>query len=209
MGRITGWLTLLMVACASVAHAQNWPTRPVRILVGFSPGSATDISARMLAPKLEELWKQPVVIENRSGAGSSIANAMVAKATPDGYTILMISASFAINAVLQNKASYDPIKDFNGVTQVGFSTGVIVASPALGVKTLKELIAAANARPGKILFGSAGAGSGVAYVDRAFQHGGGHQGDACRVQRPAGDADWKLWPGASTTAYRGWGRRCI
>lgn len=139
----------------------NWPTRPVRIVVGFSAGSATDISARMLAPKLAELWGQPVVIENRTGAGSSIANAMVAKASPDGYTILMVSTSFTINAVLQNKATYDPVRDFSGVTQVGFSTGVIAVTPSLGVKTLKELIAAANARPGKILFGSAGAGSGI------------------------------------------------
>lgn len=173
MTRKLGWLTLLMVACAAAAHAQNWPTRPVRMVVGFSPGSASDISARMLAPKLEELWKQPVVIENRSGAGSAIANAMVAKATPDGYTLLMITASFAINAVLQNKASYDPIKDFHGVTQVGFSTGVIVTSPSFGVKTLKELIAAANARPGKVLFGSAGAGSGVHMSTERFNMAAG------------------------------------
>lgn len=158
---------------AAAAGVAGWPSRPVRIVVGFSPGSATDISARMIAPKLEEMWKQPVVIENRSGAGSSIANAMVAKATPDGYTILMISASFAINAVLQNKASYDPIKDFHGVTQVGFSTGVIVAAPSSGIKTLKELIAAANARPGKVLFGSAGAGSGVHMSTERFNMSAG------------------------------------
>ena len=150
-----------------------WPTRPVRMVVGFSPGSASDISARMIAPRLEEIWKQPVVIENRSGAGSSIANAMVAKATPDGYTMVMITASFAINAVLQNKASYDPIKDFHGVSQIGFSTGVVVVSPGLGVKTLKDLIAAANARPGKILFGSAGAGSGVHMSTERFNMAAG------------------------------------
>lgn len=169
-------LTLWAGAVASYTHAQGagaWPQRPVRIVVGFSPGSATDISARMIAPKLEEKWKQPVVIENRSGAGSSIANAMVAKATPDGYTILMISASFAINAVLQNKATYDPIRDFHGVTQIGFSTGVIVAAPASGIKTLKELIAAANARPGKVLFGSAGAGSGVHMSTERFNMAAG------------------------------------
>ncbi len=151
----------------------NWPTRPVRLVVGFSPGSASDISARMIAPRLEEMWKQPVVIENRSGAGSSIANAMVAKATPDGYTLVMITASFAINAVLQNKASYDPIKDFNGVAQVGFSTGVIIVPPLLGVKSLKELIALANARPGKVLFGSAGAGSGVHMSTERFNMAAG------------------------------------
>jgi tripartite-type tricarboxylate transporter receptor subunit TctC len=161
MTRILGALGALLWLSAFGAHAQPWPTRPVRIVVGFSAGSATDISARMIGPKLAELWGQPVVIENRPGAGSSIANASVARATPDGYTILMISASFSINAVLQPKGGYDPIKDFHGVTQIGFSTGVIVATPSLGVKSLKELIAVANARPGKILYGSAGAGSGV------------------------------------------------
>lgn len=182
--RFAGWVLGFagFASCCSLAYAQapaakgavaGWPQRPVRIVVGFSPGSATDISARMIAPKLEEMWKQPVVIENRSGAGSSIANAMVAKATPDGYTILMISASFAINAVLQNKASYDPVKDFHGVTQIGFSTGVIVASPASGFKSLKELIAAANARPGKVLFGSAGAGSGVHMSTERFNMSAG------------------------------------
>jgi tripartite-type tricarboxylate transporter receptor subunit TctC len=152
---------LLAVVPLAFAQAQSWPTRPVRIIVGFSPGSATDISARMIAPGLGELWGQPIIIENRAGAGSSIANAMAAKAAPDGYTLLMVSTSFTINAVLQAKASYDPIRDFSGVTQIGFSTGVVVVTPSLGVKTLKDFIATANARPGKVLYGSAGAGSGI------------------------------------------------
>ena len=132
-------------ACSSMfavlGHAQSpdFPTRPVRIVVGFSAGSATDMSARMVGPKLAELWGQPVVIENRPGAGSTLANTMVAKATPDGHTILTVSTSFTINAVLPAKAPYDPIKDFAAVTQIGYSTGVVVAAPALGVKTLKEL----------------------------------------------------------------------
>ena len=165
MQRIVGILSLGCCLIAPLAQAQAgtiaWPTRPVRMVVGFSPGSATDMSARMLAPRLAELWGQPVIIENRSGEGSTLANAMVAKATPDGYTILTVSTSFAINAVLQAKASYDPVRDFSGVTQIGYSTGVLVVTPSLGVKTLKELIAVANERPGKIFFGSAGAGSGI------------------------------------------------
>ena len=164
MKRIVGTLCLCFGAVAPVAQAAaaaDWPTRPVRIVVGFSPGSATDMSARMVAPKLSELWGQPVVIENRSGAGSTLANAMVSKATPDGYTILTVSTSFAINAVLPAKAPYDPIRDFAAVTQIGYSTGVLVVTPSLGVKTLKEFIAVANERPGKIFFGSAGAGSGI------------------------------------------------
>jgi tripartite-type tricarboxylate transporter receptor subunit TctC len=134
----------------------------VRIVVGFSPGSTTDQTARMLASKLTELWKQPVVIENRSGAGSSVASAMVAKATPDGYTLMVVSASFAINAVLRGGSSgYDPLRDFVSVAQVGTTTGALVVTPALGVKTVKELITVVKERPGKIFFGSSGAGSGL------------------------------------------------
>jgi tripartite-type tricarboxylate transporter receptor subunit TctC len=158
---------------AAKAAAPAWPTRPVRLVVGFSPGSATDLSARLLAPKLAEMWGQPVVIENRSGAGSSIANTMVAKATPDGYTLLVISASFAINSVLRGNAGYDPLRDFTSVSQIGYSTGVILVTPSLGVKTLKELIAAANERPGKILYGSAGAGSGVHFSTERFRMAAG------------------------------------
>ena len=154
MKRIYSWLFLLIAGLVPLAHAQTtapWPTRPVRMVVGFSPGSATDISARLLAPKLSEIWGQPVVIENRSGAGSTIASVMVAKATPDGYTLLVISTSFAINAVLRSNSGYDPLRDFASVTQIGFSTGALVVNPTLGVKSVKELIALASAQPGKIL----------------------------------------------------------
>ena len=155
------------------AQAAGWPARPVRLVVGFSPGSATDMSARFLAPKLSEMWGQPVVIENRSGAGSSIASSMAAQATPDGYTLLVISASFAINAVLRSNAGYDPLRDFTGVSQIGYSTGVLVISPTFGIKSVKELIAAANERPGKILYGSAGAGSGIHMSTERFRMAAG------------------------------------
>ncbi|HYH42778.1 MAG TPA: tripartite tricarboxylate transporter substrate-binding protein, partial [Burkholderiales bacterium] len=140
--------------------SQNYPTRSVRFVVGFSPGSATDFTARMFGQKLSELWGQPVVIENRSGAGSTLANAVAAQATPDGYTLLVVSASFAITAVLQHKnLPYDALKDFRGVAQFGSTTGALVVPPSLGVKSVKDLIALAKER--KLLFGSAGAGSGL------------------------------------------------
>lgn len=155
-------LSVTLAAVPAQAQTTAWPTRPVRIVVGFSPGSTTDQTARMLASKLTELWKQPVVIENRSGAGSSVASAMVAKATPDGYTLMVVSASFAINAVLRGGSSgYDPLRDFVSVAQVGTTTGALVVTPALGVKTVKELITVVKERPGKIFFGSSGAGSGL------------------------------------------------
>jgi tripartite-type tricarboxylate transporter receptor subunit TctC len=145
----------------------------VRIITGFSAGSATDISARILAPKLADLWGQPVVVENRTGAGGSIAAAMAAQATPDGYTILLISASFAITAVLRSNVGYDPLRDFASVTQIGYSTGVLTITPSLGVKSVKELIALANERPGKVLYGSAGAGSGIHMTAERFRMSAG------------------------------------
>jgi tripartite-type tricarboxylate transporter receptor subunit TctC len=140
--------------------AQEWPVRPVRIMLGFSPGSSTDFAARAIGPKLAELWKQPVVYENRSGAGGSLANALVAKATPDGYTLSMISSSFVANTVLTAQSPYHPIKDFAAVAQVGYPTSVITTSSSQNIKTLKELIAAAKAGGGKFFYGSTGAGSG-------------------------------------------------
>jgi tripartite-type tricarboxylate transporter receptor subunit TctC len=181
MAKGTVWLLSLLIAVsmatAPQASAQapstgaaqpatrradpSWPTRPVRIIVAFSPGSASDIIARLLAPRLSDLWGQPVVIENRSGAGGSIAFAMGAQASPDGYTIVLVTSSFAINAVLRPNVGYDPLRDFASVTQIGYPTGVLAVSPALGVKSVKALIALAQERPGKILFGSSGAGSGI------------------------------------------------
>jgi tripartite-type tricarboxylate transporter receptor subunit TctC len=154
--------------CVAQTQQKKYPSKSVRIVVGFSPGSATDITARMIGPKLSEMWGQPVVIENRSGAGSTLASAMVAQATPDGHTLLVVSTSFAITAVLQKNLPYDALKDFRGVTQIGASTGALMVAPSLGVKSVKELIALAQERPGKILFGSAGTGSGIHMTAERF-----------------------------------------
>jgi tripartite-type tricarboxylate transporter receptor subunit TctC len=149
--------------------AQKFPTKPVRIVVGFSAGSATDMSARLIGPKLSEMWGQPVVIENRPGAGSTLASAMVAQATPDGHTLTMVSASFAITAVLQQKnLPYDAVRDFRGVTQIGSTSGALTVAPSLGVKTVQELIALAKERPGKIVFASTGGGSGIHLTTERF-----------------------------------------
>jgi tripartite-type tricarboxylate transporter receptor subunit TctC len=163
---------VLALSCASTC-AQTYPSRPVRIVVPFSPGSATDMSARMIGPRLSERWAQPVIIENRSGAGGMLAAASVAKATPDGHTLLLVSAAFAIAAVLNTNLPYDPLKDFTGVTQIGTTSGLLAVTPALGVKSVKELIAVANERPGKILYGSAGAGSGIHMTAERFKFAAG------------------------------------
>ncbi len=161
---------IVLAATPGWAQAQpKYPSKPVRIVVGFSAGSATDITARIVGPKLSELWGQPVVIENRPGAGGTLANAAVARATPDGHTLALVSAAFAIGAVLHRELPYDPLKDFVGVTQIGASAGVLAVAPSLGVKSVKELIALAQERPGKILFGSAGAGSGIHMTAERFK----------------------------------------
>jgi tripartite-type tricarboxylate transporter receptor subunit TctC len=159
----------LAVAAPGAAQTQpKYPTKPVRILVGFSPGSATDITARMIAPKLAELWGQTVVVDNRSGAGSTLASALVAKANPDGHTLLLISAAFAITAVVQKNLPYDALRDFSGITQIGASTSALAVAPSVGVTSVKALIALAQERPDRIFFGSAGTGSGIHMTTERF-----------------------------------------
>ncbi len=157
-------ITLVGVVVAALpvlAQAQQkFPTKPVRIVVAFSPGAPSDIFARMIGPKLSDAWGQPVLVDNRTGGGGTLAAAIVAKATPDGYTLLFAQTSFGISAALHPNLPYEPLKDFAGVTQLGFPASALVVAPSLGVKSVKDLIALAQAQPGKIIFGSAGAGGG-------------------------------------------------
>ena len=147
------------VSGTALAQQQKFPTKPVR-LVTVGPGSQNDILARLITPKLSESWGQPVVIENRTGAGGAMAASIVAKAAPDGYTVLMLSGQFAIGAAVHKNLPYT-VKDFAGITQIGFSTVALVVPTSLGVKTVKDFIAYAQARPGQIFFSSSGAGSGT------------------------------------------------
>ena len=122
-------------------------------------GSQGDTLARMIGQKMSESWGRPVVVDNRTGAVGTLAAGMVAKATPDGHTLLF-TAGLAISAAMQPSLPYDPVKDFAGVTQIGFGTQVLVVAPALGVKSVKDLIALAKAQPGKIIYGSSAVGTG-------------------------------------------------
>lgn len=168
----------IVVGAATVAtpgfaqKKENYPSRPVRMLSGAF-GSPSDILARTLGPKMSESWGQPVVIENRPGAAGTIAAAILAKAPADGYTILLISAQFAIGAALHSNLPYDPLKDFAGITQLGFSTSALLVSPALGVKSVKEFIALAHAKQGQILFSSGGAGSSTHINAERFKFAAG------------------------------------
>ena len=149
--------TLAAVALGQPAMASEWPQRPVRMLVGFAPGGGTDATARAIAPKLTELLRQQVVVDNRPGATGNIATDITAKANPDGYTILMGTiAALAINPALYEKLPFDPLKDLLPVTRAVDSTNVLVVHPSVAAKSVKELIALAKAKP--LNCGSSGVG---------------------------------------------------
>jgi tripartite-type tricarboxylate transporter receptor subunit TctC len=158
---VRAWLLALLLAHAAGAAAQSWPQKPVRVVVAFSPGGVTDIIARTLGAKLADLWGQSVVVENRPGAGGSIGAVAVAKSPADGYTLLVHSSGYAINAALNPALPYDPRKDLAEVAPLGAQPMVLVVSPASGIRSVGELIAAARAKPGELAFGSSGIGSGA------------------------------------------------
>ena len=147
------------VSLTSLPHAQNYPNRPVRLVVPFSAGGAADVPGRILTQKLSEALGHQVVVDNRPGAGSTIGAEQVAKAPPDGYTLLMISNTHFVSAALYKKLAYDALSDYAPVTQVTSAPNVIVVHPSLPVKTVRELISLAKAKPGKIDYASSGNGS--------------------------------------------------
>ena len=141
------------------AFAQSYPVKPIRMLIGFSAGSTTDVLARMVGQKIAEAWGQQVVVDNRPSFGGIVASTMVATAPPDGYTLLMVSAGHAATAAMITKLPYDTLKDFAGVSRVANVPSMLVVAPALGVKSVKELITLAKAKPGQLSFSSPGVGS--------------------------------------------------
>src|SRR4051812_22561351 len=164
------WFCMIAVACAiSNAAEVAYPTKPVRVLVGFSPGGGTDVAVRIIARKLSELWNQQVVIDNRAGAGGLVAFEIVAKANPDGYTLLAASPSFAIQPGLAAKLPYDPMRDFAPITEASASPYLLVVTPSVEAKSVKELIALAKANPGKLNYASGGIGSAQHLVTELFR----------------------------------------
>ncbi len=153
-------LCAVFAATAPAASAQSYPDRPVRLVVPFPPGGPTDIVARPLAQALGEALKQPVIVENRGGAGGTIGADVVAKAPADGYTLLMGTVGTnAINGTLYRKLPHDPVRDFTPIALVATSPVILVVSPASGINSVAELIARSKASPGSIVFGSAGNGT--------------------------------------------------
>jgi tripartite-type tricarboxylate transporter receptor subunit TctC len=163
-------LAVVLAAAALQAFAQNYPVRPVRAIIAFPPGSATDIIGRVIATKVSELWGQPVVADNRGGAGGSIASALTAKAAPDGYTLLINSNAHVVNPSFYASLPYDTLKDFTDIMPLVGQPNVLVVNPSSKLKTLADFLAEARANPGKINIAFAGPGSGTHLNTEKFKY---------------------------------------
>jgi tripartite-type tricarboxylate transporter receptor subunit TctC len=152
-------ITATLLLATAAANGQNFPTKAVQLTLGFAPGSSIDNLTRMVADKLSKKWGQPVLIDNRPGAGANIAADLVAKSTPDGHTLLVTTSAISISPSLYPKLSYDPLKDLRAVTQLSSMPHILTVSNSLPVNSVSELIAYAKANPGKLNFGSAGTGN--------------------------------------------------
>lgn len=152
-------VAVLLLLGAGAVSAQQYPAKPVRIVVPYPAGGGTDLQARPMAAKLSEMWKQQVVVDNRGGASGMVGAEIVAKSPPDGYTVLMCaSAEVSLNVALYSRMNYDPIRDFTPVTQLSISPLVLTVHPSLPARSVKEFIALAKKRPGQISYGSSGPG---------------------------------------------------
>jgi len=161
-------LVFAILFAAGAAAAAEYPARPIRMVVPFTAGSASDLLARMIGPKLLDAWGQQVVVDNRPSAGGTVAGGMVASSAPDGHTLMLTSSAFAGSAALYDKLPYDSVKDFQGVTLIAQTAVMLIVSPTLGVKSTAELIALAKQKPGGLNFGSSGIGSGTHYTGEFF-----------------------------------------
>jgi tripartite-type tricarboxylate transporter receptor subunit TctC len=158
------WLLLGLVFSASAlaqSDVANYPSRPLRIVVPQSPGGSTDLTARLVAQRLNEAFKQAAIVDNRPGAGSTSGTEIAARASPDGHTLLVVASSFTINPALYTKLSYDPIRDFAPITQLSRFPNLLAAHPSLPVKNLNDVITLAKAKPGTLNYASAGTGTGT------------------------------------------------
>src|SRR5438132_1978601 len=162
-GSVKAWIRWLMAASAALAmqaFGQGYPSKPVHVIISFTPGSSTDIVGRIVSQKLSEIWGQPVLAENRAGAGGSIGSNVVAKAAPDGYTLLINSNAHTVNPAIYASLPYDTLKDFTEITPLAIQPNVFVVTADSPHKTLAEFINAAKAKPGTLNIGHAGVGSG-------------------------------------------------
>ena len=167
----TGIVLGCLISLAAVpVQAQPYPSRPIRMVVPFAPGGAVDLVARTLAPRLNEALGQPVVVDNRGGAGGTVGTDIVAKARSDGHTLLVASMGVAVNAVLYPKLPYDTLKDLAPVTTLGEQPNIVVVHPSLAARSIGELVALARSKPGQLSYASGGVGSNTHLVTLLFMH---------------------------------------
>ncbi len=166
MRTATGLRALVLATAAAAfvtpaAHAQsNYPNKPITLVLGFAPGGPSDVMARVLTRKMEEFLKQPIIIDNKAGAGGTIAGGIVARAAPDGYTIMLATGSIlAINVTLYKNPPYDSVKDYAPISMLGVQTNVLYTHPSVPAKSVADFVAYAKANPGKLQFGSGGVGT--------------------------------------------------
>jgi tripartite-type tricarboxylate transporter receptor subunit TctC len=157
------------VVASSAARAQDYPTRPIRVIVGFGAGSGADVTARVVGARMSEILGQQIVVENKTGAGSSIGADYVAHASNDGYTLFLATISQPINAAVTPHLNFDFVKDFSPIVLVSSIPNMLVVNPSLGVKTVPELIALAKAKPDSLSFGSSGVGTGTHLAAELFK----------------------------------------
>jgi tripartite-type tricarboxylate transporter receptor subunit TctC len=167
------FLGVVFALVSSMAIAQPYPSKPVRIIVPFTPGSATDTMARPVADKLSAALGQQFLVENRPGAGGTIGIAALAKSPPDGYTLAVVSTGHVVNPVLYANLQYDTLKDFSGVAPLAGQPSVLVVAPSLGVRTVKELVAMAKQKPGQLNYATAGTGSAAHISAEKFRMAAG------------------------------------
>lgn len=165
-----GAAVLIASGAQAADEAAGYPDKPIRVVIGFSAGGVVDVSIRIIGQKLGDAWKQQVVADNRPGAGGIIAAQIVNTANHDGYTLLSVSAAHVIAPVLYSKIPYDTLKDFKGVAMTVMVPNVLVVSPSLGVKSARDLVAMAKAKPGQLLYSSGGIGSGVHFSAELFNN---------------------------------------
>ena len=158
---MTSLIGIALLFSVTSAVAQQYPTRPIRIIVPQSPGASTDLTARLIAQGLNEAFKQPVIVDNRPGSSGIAGTELVARAAPDGYTLMVVASSFSINAALGRKLPYDSIRDFTTVAQLSKFPNLLAAHPSVPVKTLQDVIALARAKPGQVSYASAGLATGT------------------------------------------------
>ena len=168
----TLWMSLAIAASAfagDIASAQSYPTKPIRMLVGYVPGGATDLGARMLAARFGETLGQQVIVDNRSGASGMIATGLLARAAPDGYTLMVVDSAHVANPAVNEKMPYDTLKDIAGVSLILRVPMLLLVNPSFPAKSVKDLVALAKANPGKYNYGSAGLGSTMYLVGELFK----------------------------------------